>query len=48
MTSSTKEIVPITCLDNQVVGDGRPGAIWKTVYKIYQDCKSQWREGGFE
>jgi len=28
LTSSTREIYPVTCLDNAPVGDGRPGPVW--------------------
>jgi len=40
LTSSTKEILPITSLDNKKVGSGKPGETWKTMYHHYQDYKS--------
>ena len=40
LTSSTKEILPITRLNNTPVGDGKPGTVWKTMYHCYQDYKS--------
>lgn len=40
LTSSTKEILPITLLNKQPVGNGKPGAVWKTMYRYYQDYKS--------
>jgi len=39
MTSSTKEIVPITTLDGQAVGNGRPGAVFTQMHTLYQTYK---------
>jgi len=39
MTSSTKEIVPITTLDGQAVGNGRPGAVFTQMHTLYQNYK---------
>jgi len=39
LTSSTKEILPVTCLDSTVVADGTPGKIWQRMYKLYQQYK---------
>lgn len=39
LTSSTKEILPVTRLDNQPVGKGVPGEIFKRLYLFYQDYK---------
>lgn len=39
LTSSTREIVPVTRLDNVAVGSGRPGPYWKKMIAIYQDYK---------
>jgi len=41
LTSSTREVVPVTELDGQPVGDGRPGSIWKAMRQHYQDFKQQ-------
>lgn len=45
ITSSTREIVPVTKLDGRVVGDGRPGPLWKTMTRHYRDYKQTVREG---
>lgn len=45
MTSSTKEVVPVTRLDGQPVGDGRPGPVWQRMYALYQDYKAALRTG---
>lgn len=37
MTSSTKAILPVTRLDDQQVGSGKPGTLWKLMYDKYQD-----------
>ncbi len=39
ITSSTWEIVPVTRLDNNPVGTGRPGEVWQQVSEIYQAFK---------
>ncbi len=41
MASSTKEVLPVTRLDGEPVGDGRPGPLWQRVNALYQDCKAQ-------
>ena len=39
LTSSTKEVLAITTLDGKPVGDGRPGAMFTRLHKLYQDFK---------
>lgn len=39
LTSSTKEIVPVTQLDGKPVGTGEPGAVWQRTVAIYQAFK---------
>ncbi len=39
MTSSTREIVPITVLDGRAVGSGVPGPIGKKLLSLYQKLK---------
>ena len=41
ITSSTKEILSATKIDGQVVGNGVPGELWKKVYTLYQEQKTQ-------
>jgi D-alanine transaminase len=41
LTSSTKEVLPITRLDGQPVGTGKPGAIFWKMYGFYQDYKTR-------
>lgn len=41
LTSSTKEILPITRLDDRPVGNGRPGPVFRRMYQLYQDYKAQ-------
>ncbi len=40
MTSSTKEVLPITQLDGQPIGAGRPGPVFQQMYAWYQDFKA--------
>lgn len=44
LTSSTKEILAVTKINDQVVGNGKPGAVWKDMYKKYQDYKETLRK----
>ncbi len=39
ITSSTWEIIPVVGLDNEPVGDGRPGELWGKVNQLYQQYK---------
>ena len=39
LTSSTKEVLAITRLDGNAVGDGKPGPMFVKLYKLYQDFK---------
>jgi D-alanine transaminase len=45
ITSSTREIVPVTRLDGHPVGDGRPGPLWKTLIGHYRSYKHAVRNG---
>lgn len=40
-TSSTKEIVPVTQLDDKPVGDGQPGVMWQQIYQRFQKFKAE-------
>lgn len=39
LTSSTKEVLPITRLDGQPVGNGKPGAMFARMHTLYQNFK---------
>ena len=39
LTSSTKEVLAITTLDGKPVGNGKPGAIFARLHKLYQSFK---------
>lgn len=41
VSSSTKEVVPITQLNNEQIGDGLPGPVWKAVATHYVSFKRQ-------
>ena len=45
LTSSTREISPVTTLDAQRVGGGEPGPLWKTLIGLFQDYKERVRCG---
>ena len=44
LSSSTKEVIAVTQLNQQAVGNGKPGPVWKIMYQYYQACKQQLRE----
>jgi D-alanine transaminase len=40
LSSATKEVLPITSLDGQAVGDGHPGPVYARLYAGYQTIKA--------
>jgi len=44
LTSSTKEILPVTKLNGQPVGGGKPGTVWQQMYALYQAYKQTLRQ----
>jgi D-alanine transaminase len=38
ITSASKEVLPVTQLDGQAVGQGRPGPVWKRLHAAYQQA----------
>lgn len=45
ISSSTREVVPVTRLDGKAVGDGRPGPVWRIMSQHYRDYKDAVRKG---
>jgi D-alanine transaminase len=43
LSSATKEVLPVTTIDTQPVGDGRPGPVYAQLYAGYQAAKLQAR-----
>jgi len=43
MTSSTKEILPVTYLDGIAVGNGKPGPVWSRMVDLFQAFKNSLR-----
>lgn len=43
LTSSTKEILPVTTLDGVAVRNGKPGKVWQQMTQHYQQYKQQLR-----
>ncbi len=39
LTSSTREILPVTRLDGRAIGGGKPGPLWTRMITLYQDYK---------
>ena len=39
ITSSTKEVLAATKIDQKIVADGRPGEIWRKTFNLYQQRK---------
>jgi D-alanine transaminase len=46
VTSSSKEVLAIVSLDGKPVGDARPGAAFRRMYRLYQDFKQQVMRAG--
>ena len=40
LSSATKEVLPVTSIDGQPVGDGRVGPVYRQLYAWYQDAKA--------
>ena len=45
MTSSTKEVLPITRLDGQPVGNGKPGPMHARLFALYKEYKQAFVQG---
>ncbi|MBK5931943.1 D-amino acid aminotransferase [Halochromatium salexigens] len=43
ISSSTREVMPVTQLDDKPLGSGRPGPLWRRVDALYQDFKADLR-----
>ena len=43
LSSSTREVLAITRLDGQAVGDGKPGPLFRRMYALFQELKAQLR-----
>ena len=41
LTSSTKEVLPITAVDGKPVGKGKPGPMFASMYSLYQKFKHE-------
>jgi D-alanine transaminase len=39
--AATREVTPVTTLDGNPVGDGKPGPIWRRLYDAFQDHKRE-------
>jgi D-alanine transaminase len=48
ITSSTREIVPVTLLNGRAVGAGAPGPVWRSMIGYYQAYKESIRKGNAE
>jgi D-alanine transaminase len=48
VSSSTREVLPVTRLDHKPVGDGRPGPLVERVRELYRDYKRAFRAGEVE
>jgi len=46
LTSSTREVLPVTKLDGEPVGSRKPGPLWKKAYALFQAAKQDERRYG--
>jgi D-alanine transaminase len=44
LTSSSREVVPVTRIDGRPVGSGRPGPMWRRMDVLFQDYKARLHE----
>lgn len=45
LTSSIREILPVTRIDDRTIGDGRPGPLHARLMTLYREYKKAFREG---
>ncbi|ARU06548.1 D-amino acid aminotransferase [Comamonas serinivorans] len=45
LSSASKEVLPVTRLDGQAIGNGVPGPIYQSLYAAYQDMKRAAAQG---
>jgi len=43
LTSSTREIMPVTLLDDRTIGQGKPGPLWVKMTQLFHDYKDELR-----
>ena len=43
LTSSTREIMPVTHLDDRPINNGKPGEIWQQIFECFQAYKEELR-----
>ncbi len=46
VTSSSKEVLAVVRLDGAPVGEGRPGPVFRRMYRLYQDFKQKVMRAG--
>jgi len=46
LTSSTREVLPVTRLDGEPVGSRKPGPLWKKAYALFQGAKQDAKRYG--
>ena len=46
VTSSSREVLAIVSLDGAKIGDGRPGPVFRRMYRLYQEFKQQVMRAG--
>jgi D-alanine transaminase len=46
VTSSSKEVLAVVRLDHAAVGDGRPGPVFRRMYRLYQEFKHKVMRAG--
>ncbi len=44
LSSSTKEVIPVTTIDGEPVGDGAPGPVWHRMRELYTAFKADLAE----
>jgi len=45
LSSATKEVLPVTRIDDRPVGSGQPGPVYAKLHQGYQEAKRRARQG---
>lgn len=48
LSSSTKEVLPVTKLNSKAVGTGKPGPVWENMHQLFQAYKQLLRQGAYQ
>jgi D-alanine transaminase len=47
LSSSTKEVLPVTTVDGKPVANGKPGPMYARMHQLYQDYKARAKQATY-